>query len=546
MSALLTTNDFDENIASIDFIPSDPNATFYFLPNGIGKDRRIIFTNAFVRFHLQLLTSPENARFIIVDEQFDVSKVYSLLKLDPTDYIEKPPPIIIQTKWLSDSLKEKHLVPLSKDYIIRPLLIRKKAMPSFSQQPAVEEKNFIRNKPKRRLSDDAPQGGCATQVKQRRYSSDEDQDHDIMDDYNDTVKNPYKNGELPKGNWMCSMSSQTAKKNMEINKDIIDKLQAMGDLYGKTNDKWRAYSYQKAITTIRRCTHRINSYEEIIKLPGIGESLAKKIWEIIDTGSFEKLEDFQSSEYMNVITLFGNVWGCGPNIAKQWYDQGFRTLDDLRTKAKLSDNQQVGLKYYDEFLERMPRNEVCEIEAVVKEHALALVPDLIIQTCGSYRRGKATCGDVDILITHTDGISHEGLLIPLIDSLKKSGFLTDDLVLSSSDKYEEDSGSHVKYYGVCLLPGENRKHRRLDIIIIPHDEYACALLYFTGSALFNRSMRALAHRYNMYLSQHRLNTGVIRKDNSKINTGTPLYTPTEESIFKYLNLPYRPPEERDH
>ncbi|CAF3991648.1 unnamed protein product, partial [Adineta steineri] len=100
--------------------------------------------------------------------------------------------------------------------------------------------------------------------------------------------------------------------------------------------------------------------------------------------------------------------------------------------------------------------------------------------------------------------------------------------------------------GVCLLPGENRKHRRLDIIIIPHDEYACALLYFTGSALFNRSMRALAHRYNMYLSQHRLNTGVIRKNNSKINTGTPLYTPTEESIFKYLNLPYRPPEERDH
>ncbi len=34
---------------------------------------------------------------------------------------------------------------------------------------------------------------------------------------------------------MCSMSSQTAKKNTEINKDIIDKLQAMADLYGKTN-----------------------------------------------------------------------------------------------------------------------------------------------------------------------------------------------------------------------------------------------------------------------------------------------------------------------
>lgn len=31
------------------------------------------------------------------------------------------------------------------------------------------------------------------------------------------------------------MSSQTAKKNTEVNQDIIDKLQAMSDLYGKTN-----------------------------------------------------------------------------------------------------------------------------------------------------------------------------------------------------------------------------------------------------------------------------------------------------------------------
>lgn len=172
-----TKNDFDENVASTDFIPYDPNATFYFLPNGIGKDRRTIFTNAFQHFHLQLLTSPENARFIVVDEQFDVPKVLAMLKLDPSENEGKPSPIILQTKWLSDSLKEKHLVPLTKDYIIRPPLIRKKTMPSFSQQPATEEKNVVRTKPKRTLSDDEPQGGSATQVKQRRYSSDDDEDN---------------------------------------------------------------------------------------------------------------------------------------------------------------------------------------------------------------------------------------------------------------------------------------------------------------------------------------------------------------------------------
>jgi len=527
----------DENIVSIESIPFDPHAKFYFLSNGIGKERRTIFTNAFARFRLELINEAENARFIVADDQFDVPKVFSILKLTPTeDREEQNGPVVIRTKWLSDSLKSKSLVPLTNEYIIRPPLIRKtipSATPSFSQ-------SSVRQRTKRTLSQDEPQGGSATQVKHRRYSSDDDP----SEDYSDTVNNPFKNGELPKGNWMCSMSSHDAKKNTEVNRDIIEKLQAMSDLYGKTNDKWRSYSYQKAITTIRRCTKRIDSYEELIKLPGIGESLAKKIWEIIDTGSLEKLEDFQSSDYIRTIQLFGNVWGCGPHIAKQWYDQGFRSLDDVRTKAKLSQNQQVGLKYYDEFLERIPRDEVTEIEAVVKEHAWRLVPGLSIETCGSYRRGKVTCGDVDILLTHKDGVSHEGLLIPLIDSLKNEGFLTDDLVIS--DKYDEDQNSHMKYFGVCLLPGENRKHRRLDLIVVPYSEYACALLYFTGSALFNRSMRNLAHQYNMYLSQHRLNTGVIRKNNSKINTGTPLYTPTEESIFKYLNLPYRRPEERDH
>lgn len=164
-----TTTDFDENLSSI-----DPNANFYFLPNGIGKDRRTIFTNAFERLHLQLVSSPENARYIIVDDQFDVPKVFSILKINPTDIPDVPAPIVIRTKWLSDSLKDKRLIPLTKEYIIRPPLIRKKAAPSFTQQPATEEKV----RPKRRLSTDEPQGGSATQVKQRRYSSD-DEDYNI-------------------------------------------------------------------------------------------------------------------------------------------------------------------------------------------------------------------------------------------------------------------------------------------------------------------------------------------------------------------------------
>jgi len=55
------------------------------------------------------------------------------------------------------------------------------------------------------------------------------------------------------------------------------------------------------------------------------------------------------------------------------------------------------------------------------------------------------------------------------------------------------------------------QHRRLDIIVVPYDQFACAQLYFTGSAHFNRSMRSLAARMNMSLSEHALRHGVVRR-----------------------------------
>ena len=42
-------------------------------------------------------------------------------------------------------------------------------------------------------------------------------------------------------------------------------------------------------------------------------------------------------------------------------------------------------------------------------------------TCGSYRRGKPTCGDVDILVTHCDGRSHRGVLPQLVELGKEAG-----------------------------------------------------------------------------------------------------------------------------
>lgn len=57
----------------------------------------------------------------------------------------------------------------------------------------------------------------------------------------------------------------------------------------------------------------------------------------------------------------------------------------------------------------------------VREGCHTLDCDLEVITCGSFRRGKPTCGDVDILITHPDGRSHKGIFQPLIKVLKDNG-----------------------------------------------------------------------------------------------------------------------------
>lgn len=120
-----------------------------------------------------------------------------------------------------------------------------------------------------------------------------------------------------------------------------------------------------------------------------------------------------------------------------------------------------------------------------------------------------------------------------------SGFLTDDLVS------HEENGAQKKYMGVCRLPGPGQRHRRLDVIVVPYSEFACALLYFTGSAHFNRSMRALAKTKHMSLSEHSLNCNVVRHGTAKLGTGTPLSTHTEKDVFTQLGVPYREPHERD-
>ncbi|XP_051002625.1 DNA polymerase lambda [Acomys russatus] len=338
------------------------------------------------------------------------------------------------------------------------------------------------------------------------------------------------------GKWVCAQPS--SQKATNYNLYITEKLEVLAKAYSVQGDKWRALGYAKAINALKSFHKPVSSYQEACSIPGIGRRMAEKITEILESGHLRKLDHISDS--VPVLELFSNIWGAGTKTAQMWYHQGFRNLEDIRSLGSLTAQQAIGLKHYDDFLDRMPREEAAEIEQMVRRSAQAFNPGLLCVACGSYRRGKMTCGDVDVLITHPDGRSHQSIFNRLLDSLWQQGFLTDDLVS------QEENGQQQKYLGVCRLPGPGQRHRRLDIIVVPYSEFACALLYFTGSAHFNRSMRALAKTKGMSLSEHALSAAVVRNSQGvKVGPGQVLPTPTEKDVFRLLGLPYREPAERD-
>ncbi|KAA0722256.1 DNA polymerase lambda [Triplophysa tibetana] len=505
--------------------------TVYILPAGIGKARCEIF-------HRQIIQNGGNSTSIfslicthvVVDDSVNCERALRLLKFE-----RLPPGVqLVKCTWLSACINEKRLLG-SEDYNLLPPESLPIALAVESHEPVVAA-----------VSEEAAQDPFVpTQVDLREKEEHIEEDGISQKDLEALISGippSDSNQELSlaenpvfSGKWVCSQPSTSKGENH--NKHITDKLEPLAKAYTNTGDKWRALGYTKAINALKSYQKPITSYEEACKIPGIGKRMAEKILEIMKSGHLRKLDYI--GEEVPVLELFTNIWGAGAKTAQMWYQQGFRTLEDIGTKAVLNNTLRIGLKHYDDLLERMPRIEAAAIKRTVKEAAHNVDTQLVVVTCGSYRRGKSTCGDVDVLITHPDGESHKGVFSKVLHLLHHSGFLIDDLVS------HEENGDQKKYMGICLLPGPSQHHRRLDIIVVPYAEFACALLYFTGSAHFNRSMRAFAKTKHMSLSEHSLNCDVVRQRGVKLVAGRPLHTPTEKDVFKHLGIPYREPCERD-
>jgi DNA polymerase beta len=345
---------------------------------------------------------------------------------------------------------------------------------------------------------------------------------------------------------------------------IAAKLALVCEAYRSSGNIHKYHAYRNAIDVIKRFDGVITSSSQLKALKGVGKSMLDKVDEILSTGALKQQQDVLQDPVLQALLLFTEVHGIGPVLARKLViEQGLRTLEDLRDLGQqLPPQVRLGLKHHADASQRIPYDEIELHLTFIKKIARRIDSQLSVTICGSHRRGLATSGDIDVLVTHPASSSDSGseyvFLAVLLRYLREANYVVDTL----------SEGPH-KFMGYCRLAGAATASdctgaisdttnqafspllvHRLDVRWFAYDCFFPALLYFTGSDMFNINMRAAAVKLGLTMNEYGLYKH--RPNDSAALTSSPqgsakgerIVTRSEEEIFSILGLKYVPPTDR--
>jgi len=317
-----------------------------------------------------------------------------------------------------------------------------------------------------------------------------------------------------------SALNETPRKN-EIYADVLNRLSI---LMNKKGDVMRSRIYSRAQDTLLSAPEDITSVSQLEGKPNIGPTIMAKLTEYDNTGTLHVFE----REKENPEIWLTDIYGIGPKKAQDLVKSGITTIEDLRSQQDklLNDKQRIGLKYYEDILKRIPRNEIENFDKIIETEINALDnKDATYEIVGSYRRGAKTSGDIDIIITSSDPT----IFSKVIDSLTAKNIIIEIL-----------SKGETKSLVIVKVPGTSYA-RRVDFMFTPPDEYPFATLYFTGSKAFNTAMRSYALKLGLSLNEHGF---YVKPKGGKKEDKIEKQFANEEAIFESLFLKYKTPVER--
>ncbi len=312
------------------------------------------------------------------------------------------------------------------------------------------------------------------------------------------------------------------------NRDVAKILNEIAELLEVQEDTFRPRAYRRAARSIEGLSeslYDILARNELEKIPGVGEGIAKKIQELLKTGKLQYLADLRKEVQPDIVELL-RVPGIGPKIAKTLQEKlGIQNIEQLRKAVedhklrnlpgfgeKTEENIRKNLELVAKFRERM---FIGKANPIAQEIVKKLQQDPSVEkiaVAGSLRRWMETIGDIDILVASRNSI-------PIMQAFVQLPSVQQ--VLAQGDTKSS----------VLLKEGI-----QADIRVVDSESFGAALQYFTGSKAHNIALRRLAQQHGWKLSEYGL---FDTKTNQKIASQN------EDEIYSRLGLPWIPPELRE-
>lgn len=319
------------------------------------------------------------------------------------------------------------------------------------------------------------------------------------------------------------INTKATMSGRRLNEELSGIMDKLHTIMLKQGEPFKARAYKKAEETIMGFTTDITDIQQLKGKPGIGETIMEKLKEYVETGTLRLLE----RENNNPENILSDVYGIGPKKAKELVAKGIASIAQLREQKDqlLNDVQKVGLKYYEDILERIPRSEI-DSYAKIFETVFNKIkePGSRYEIVGSYRRGAESSGDIDLILTSPN----EDVFKNFIDELVSRKIILEILSRGKS-----------KCLVITKLPDSNHA-RRVDFLYATQEEYPFSILYFTGSKAFNTIMRGHALKMGYSLNEHGFSKMTDKKKEEKLTHG---FT-REKDIFDFLNMVYKTPNQR--
>lgn len=305
---------------------------------------------------------------------------------------------------------------------------------------------------------------------------------------------------------------------------MFEKIADVMELKGE--NPFRISSYRKAARVIGDLTEDIAELakdERLTNIPGIGESTAEKIIEYLNTGKMTRYEEVMKGVSEETVAML-QISGLGPKTVSMLNKElGIVSIADLEkaiSHGKLIGLPGIGEKKIENIVKGIALFKTSQ-QRISLGTALPVVKRIVsimekipgvkaIQPAGSLRRMRETIGDIDILVSGSDGkeIINAFVSMPGVNEILVSG---------------DTKGS------VRIEDG-----LQVDLRVVDEDAYGSALQYFTGSKAHNIHIRELAKKKGLKISEY----GIF-KGEKKIGGET------EDDIYKALGMDWVPPELRE-